>query len=134
MDRGGHIDFFGSSITAPVQLRFGSLNDVRVYVDRVCRARGLPEIPVRHRRGGTRAHYEVRANGGVIAVPTDQPWAMRESVLLHEISHHMAITLNSSAHHDREFTSSMLSLVQECLGHEAELLLRTSYQAAGVPV
>ena len=134
MDRGGHIDFFGSSITAPVQLRFGNMNDVRVYVDRVCRVREIPAIQVRHRRGGTRAHYEVRASGGVIAVPTNQPWAMRESVLLHEIAHHMAITVHASALHDRVFTSSMLSLVQEFLGHEAELLLRTSYQAAGVPV
>ena len=133
MDRGGHIDFFGSTITAPVQVRFGNVNDVRDYVDRVCRARGIPAIQVRHRRGGTRAHYEVRADGGVIAVPTDRPWAMRESVVLHEIAHHVAITVHSSAHHDREFTSSMLALVQEFLGHEAELLLRTSYQAAGVP-
>ena len=69
----------------------------------------------------------------MIAVPTDQPWAMRESVVLHEIAHHVAITVHASAHHDREFTSSMLALVQEFLGHEAELLLRTSYQAAGVP-
>ena len=134
MDRGGHVDFFGSSITAPVQLRFGSVDDVRVYVDRVCRERRLPEIQVRHRRGGTRAHYEVQPDGGVIAIPTKQLWAMRESVVLHEISHHTAITLHASAHHDQHFTSSMLSLVQEFLGHEAELLLRTSYQAAGVPL
>lgn len=134
MDRGGDIDFFGSSITAPVQLRFGSLDDVRAYVDHVCRLREIPGIQVRHRRGGTRAHYEVQANGGMIAVPTNQPWAMRESVILHEISHHIGITVHASAHHDRAFTSSMLSLVQEFLGHEAELLLRTSYQASGVPV
>ena len=133
MDRGGHVDFFGSSITAPVQLRFGSLRDVQTYVDRVCRQRGLPAVRVRHRRGGTRAHYEVDGDGGVIAVPTNLPWAMRESVVLHEISHHIGVTLQSSALHDGGFTSSMLSLVHEFLGDEAELLLRAGYQAAGVP-
>ena len=133
LDRGGHVDFFGSSITAPVQLRFGSLNDVQVYVDRVCRLRELPLIGVRHRRGGTRAHYENRVDGSVIAIPTNLSWAMRESVVLHEISHHIGATLHASTLHDGHFTSSMLSLAHDFLGPEAELLLRAGYQAAGVP-
>lgn len=133
LDRGGHVDFFGSSINAPVQLRFGSLDDVQDYVDRVCRLRRLPFVHVRHRQGGTRAHYEDRVDGSVIAIPTNLSWAMRESVVLHEISHHIGATLHASTQHDRNFTSSMLSLAHEFLGHEAELLLRAGYQAAGVP-
>jgi putative metallohydrolase (TIGR04338 family) len=87
---------------------------------------------IRHRTGGTRAHYETAE--GVIAIPSDHMWAMRESVVLHEIAHHLCVTGHSRALHDRHFTTTMLTLVREQMGHEAELLLRTGYQAAGAPL
>lgn len=130
LDRGGHVDFFGSAITAPVQIRFGQLGDVTAYVLRTCTERGIEPPIVRHRKGGTRAHYEE----GVIAIPSHEPWAMRESVVLHEIAHHICVTGYASAMHDSSFTSVMLSLVLERLGPEAELLLRTGYSATGAPV
>ena len=132
LDRGGQVDFFGSQLIAPVQIRFGSLDDVESYVVHVCRLRGVAPPRVRHRQGGTRAHYEVEA--GVIAIPTDHVWAMRESVVLHEIAHHICVSRDGSTLHDQHFTEIMLALTRENLGHEAELLLRTSYQTAGAPV
>ena len=132
MDRGGHADFFGSSITIPAQIRFGNLADVQTYVDAVCRAHDLPTVRVRHRQGATRAHYEVKEQMRVIAVPTDRAWAMRESVVLHEISHHGCHIRHDTMRHDAQFATTMLELVRGQLGHEAELLLRTGYQAAGV--
>lgn len=132
LDRGGRVDFFGSQLTAPVQMRFGSLGDVSSYVGHVCRNCNVEPPSVRHRKGGTRAHYEI--DEGVIAIPSDYLWAMRESVVLHEIAHHLCVTGNSSVLHDRDFTNTMLTLAREQLGHEAELLLRTGYQAAGAPL
>jgi putative metallohydrolase (TIGR04338 family) len=132
LDRGGRVDFFGSQLIAPIQMRFGGLNDVLSYVGHVCRNCNMEPPGVRHRKGGTRAHYEIEE--GVIAIPSDHVWAMRESVVLHEIAHHLCVTENSSVLHDRHFTNTMLTLVREQLGHEAELLLRTGYQAAGAPV
>jgi putative metallohydrolase (TIGR04338 family) len=130
IDRGGPVDFFGSSIHAPVQLRFGSLEAVSSYVQQVCHSQAIDPPQIRHRKGGTRAHY---ANG-VIAIPTHEPWAMRESVILHEIAHHVCMMNANGLLHDQHFTSTMLSLAKENLGYEAELLLRTGYQAAGIPV
>jgi len=130
LDRGGRVDFFGSTVDAPVQLRFGSLEDAQIYTAHVVADLGLPEVQVRHRKGGTRAHY----SDGVIAIPSYETWAMRETVLLHEIAHHVCITRHTSAMHDARFTSSLLSLVEYRLGPEAALLLRTGYQASGVPI
>lgn len=132
LDRGGRVDFFGSQLIAPVQVRFGSLEDVSAYVRHICRNHNVEPPSIRHRKGVTRAHYEIE--GAVIAIPSDHLWAMRESVVLHEIAHHLCVNENASALHDRHFTSTMLALVREQMGHEAELLLRTGYQAAGAPV
>ncbi len=134
MDRGGRVDFFGSMIMVPAQLRFGNLEDVQSYVDAVCRVHDLPAVRVRHRQGATRAHYEVKEHIRVIAVPTNHAWAMRESVVLHEVAHHGCHTRHDTMRHDAQFATTMLELVREQLGYEAELLLRTGYQAAGVPV
>lgn len=131
LDRGGHVDFFGSSLVAPVQMRFGTIEHVRVFVDSVCRLVDVPEVRVRHRRGGMRAHFEVVDGEPIIAIPTDQPWSMRESVVLHEIAHHVCVHTRDNTSHDGHFTGTMLMLVRERLGPEAELLLRTGYQAAG---
>jgi putative metallohydrolase (TIGR04338 family) len=130
LDRGGRVDFFGSTIDVPMQLRFGSLDDVITYATKVTSARGITPVEVRHRKGGTRAHY----SNGVIAIPTNQSWAMRESVVLHEIAHHACVHTYDSALHDRYFTSTMLDLVETTLGSPVALLLRAGYQANLVPI
>jgi len=130
VDRGGSVDFFGSTIDVPAQLRFGSLADVIAYADVVTAARQARPVVVRHRKGGTRAHY----SDGTIAIPTTHAWAMRESVVLHEIAHHVCISEHGNALHDQYFTSVMLDLVDQRMGSPAALLLRTGYQANGVPI
>lgn len=130
LDRGGEVDFFGSRLQVPTQLRFGSLEHARTYVDDVCNGLSIDAPTIRHRKGGKRAHY----SDGEIAIPTDQPWAMRESVVLHEIAHHVSVRTAADHTHSAVFAGSMLSLVELRLGPEAGLLLRTGYQAAGVPV
>jgi len=130
IDRGGTVDFFGSTLQAPVQLRFGRLEEVTDYVEHACAERGITAPTVRHRKGGTRAHY----SDGIIAIPSHEPWAMRESVVLHEVAHHVCVTGVGSTQHDEHFTCAMLSLVRMRLGHEAELLLRTGYTACGAPL
>ena len=130
LDRGGPVDFFGSRIDIPAQLRFGRIQEVRTYVESVCRDIDVEPASVRHRKGGTRAHY----SGGVIAIPGHEPWAMRESVVLHEVAHHVCVITDANVSHDGRFTATMLTLVRMRLGHEAELLLRTGYAAGGAPI
>lgn len=130
LDRGGVVEFFGSTIDAPTQLRFGDIDHVRVYVEEVISSQELPEVAVRHRKGGSRAHYA----DGVIAIPSNEQWAMREAVVLHEIAHHACVSLAGNLTHDGLFTAYLLKLVESQLGSAAALLLRTGYQAAGVPI
>lgn len=127
VDRGGVMDFHGSRLVLPVQRNFTALSDVNDYVMSVCSRNAMTPPLVRHRQGGGRAHYEQQ---GVIAIPTDQPWAMRESVVLHELAHHKAVGMD----HGPLFTEAMLALVASELGPEAELVLRTAYNSNLVDV
>lgn len=80
------VDFFGTSLTLPPEARFGSIDNVRSYVDQVlampavvARWPDAGPVAVRRRRGDTSAHYECSAETAVIAVPDHGTrWAMRE--------------------------------------------------------
>ena len=127
LDRGGAIDFFGSHLVLPVQLRFGELAAMQDYVDACCAADpALGPVRVRTRRGQSRAHYA----DGVIAIPMETGWACRESVLLHELAHHAA--RRTQPPHGPAFRQAMLGLVTDVQGPESALLLRTCYESNGV--
>ena len=142
LDRGGVIDFFGSRIQVEPQRRFGEIESVRGYVDRVTHMiasdypqyRGIDPPRIRARKGATKAHYEYATK--TIALPVADQWALRESVILHEYAHHLTSFEQSQglAAHGPEFTAAMLALVDSILGESAALLLRTGYQEAGVPI
>ena len=140
LDRGGTVDFFGSYLHLPVQRRFGDLGAMQAYADH-CLARcegGLPGVTIRPRQGRRRAHYEAGADGtGVIAIPLEAKWACRESVLLHELAHHVVAcdpASRTAAWHGRSFRQAMCRLTELALGPEAALLLRTGYLGAGLEV
>ena len=127
LDRGGPIDFFGSHLVLPVQLRFGDLAAMQAYVDARSAAHPhLGSVRVRPRRGQAKAHY----SDGVIAIPMESGWACRESVLLHEFAHH--VVRDAHPPHGARFRQAMLDLVLEVQGAESALVLRTSYESNGV--
>lgn len=142
--RGGEVDFFGSRITVPTERRFGDLASIGRYVDAVLALEGIrtafPDagaVRVRERRGQTKAHYEP-GDTPVIAVPMRSTWAGRESVVLHEIAHHLACSLDGITRDDHHrwhgvgFRAAMCALVGIVLGDEAALLLRAGYEEAGL--
>jgi putative metallohydrolase (TIGR04338 family) len=145
LDRGGRLDFFGSSLHVPTQRVFGDLATMQRYTDhwigvaRLGAFPGISDVRLRPRRGARKAHYE---RGGVIAIPMESPWACRESVVLHEVSHHLVMSESDSPHratpgdpsHGPHFLGAMCWLVEEALGPEAALLLRTGYQGSGLEV
>lgn len=142
LDRGGVVDFFGSRIDVPMQRRFGDVVSVQAYVDAVLahpkvRAAysSAGTVRVRTTRSRMRAHYlpvEV-----VIELPSEL-WAGRESVVLHEVAHHLACSRgipserSSVRWHGAEFRAAMDVVVTAMLGEAAALLLRAGYDAAGV--
>ncbi|MGF6882051.1 putative metallohydrolase (TIGR04338 family) [Nocardia sp. GAS34] len=137
------VELYGSQITLPIERRFGSVESVQGYVDRVLalnwvRARwersGTP-VAVRARAGTAAAHYEPER--AVLAVPLHSggtAWALRELVILHELAHHLAPAEPQLSAHGPEFCSRYLDLVEEIIGPEAALLLRTSLLSCGVAV
>ncbi len=132
----GSIDFFGTRLTLPPEARFGSVQTVGDYVDRVLampavRAR-WPVLPVsvRERRGATAAHYETSGGTSVIAVPDRAArWALRELVVLHEIAHHLC---PAEPAHGGEFVSTLCELAEIVMGPEAGHVLRVVYAKEGV--
>lgn len=145
LDRGGLVDFFGSALHLPTQRRFGDLAAMQAYADFCLALTGtcLPPVRIRARRGHTQAHYEGRIGhrGGIgsatIAIPVQAQWACRESVLLHELAHHVVAHMDDARtayRHCHCFRGSMCWLVGLALGPEAALLLRAGYQGAGMEV
>ena len=142
LDRGGSVDFFGSRLDVTAQRRFGDIDSIRRYVEAVL---ALPAIAsryprvgavvVRERAGQSRAHYE--AHTSTIAIPMKSTWAARESVILHEVAHHLVGSTKQSTStrhqwHGVSFRQAMCLLAQVVLGAEAALLLRAGYEEAGL--
>lgn len=135
------VEVAGSRVTLPPELKFASVESVQTYTDRVlalnwvrdrwCRS-SLP-VAVRSRAGRDRAHYE--RVPPTIAIPLHRggsAWALREMVVLHEISHHLAH--EDEVHHGRQFTGRMVELVDGVVGAEAAFLLRVTLLDVGAEI
>jgi putative metallohydrolase (TIGR04338 family) len=129
LDHGGTAMFMGSSLTMPVERRFGDLDGVRRYLAEVrVRDWGYPQVPepaVRLRKGHRRAHW----SDGVIALPDgtgDRGWAMREVVVLHEYAHHVTWYAHGVTGHGQQFLEVYLGLLENAIGPEAAFVVRAS--------
>lgn len=116
----------GSTLTLPRERMFASLESIQAYCDRVCDLCGISPVRVRERKGDSFAHYET---GGIIAVCTTQNrWAMREIVILHELAHHM----HPYEGHGSIWRASFLDLVNEMMAPEVGLALQFSWYEEGL--
>ena len=137
LDRGGVVNFFGSTFTLPRQKIFGDLSAMQRTVDfwlqsEVLQSRfpNLGPLVVRGRKGERKAHYEPE---GVIAIPLDQTWACKEAVLAHEFAHHCVWNAHTPSH-GPAFRQAMVEVANLVFGAEAALLLRAAYDGAGLEV
>ncbi len=135
------VEVAGSHLALPVERRFGSIDAVQQYVDQVLALRWVRNtwrrastpVTVRERAGGAQAHY--LRPGAIMAVPggrANSTWALRELVILHEISHHLADTVEIA--HGAAFVDRLLTLLDGIIGPEAALLLRVTMVDVGVRV
>lgn len=128
------IEIFGSTLTVPMERKFGSFAAVENYLAWLTtqpwfRAQypGKAAPTVRGRQGQHKAHYQM----GEIAIPQPEhgiPWAMREIVVLHEMAHHVSPVRG----HGPEFAGAFQHLVREAMGPEAGLMLASAFEAGGV--
>lgn len=133
LDTGGAVQFMGSTLTMPVERRFGDVDSVRRYLGSVReRPWGHPDVPmpgVRLRKGHTRAHWQ----DGVIALPDGigtRGWAMREVVVLHEYAHHVTWHVHSATGHGEFFQDVYLGLLESAVGPEAAFVLRAGLDSS----
>lgn len=131
----------GSAVVLPAERRLGSLSAAADYCARVLAlppvlalAGALPAPELRPRRGLRSAHWEPP---GVIALPVPphgEPWALRETVVLHELAHHVGELSGRSSGHRAPYPALVLALVDAVLGPEAALALRVHYGEERVEV
>jgi putative metallohydrolase (TIGR04338 family) len=131
----------GSALVLPAERRLGSLDAARDYTTRVL---AMPEVrevfglvqppQLRTRRGGSAAHWQPPGTIALHVPPHGEPWALRETVLLHELAHHLGETTGRTAGHRAPFPAVVLLLARLVLGAEAELVLRVAYGEQRVEV
>jgi putative metallohydrolase (TIGR04338 family) len=131
----------GSSVLLPAERRLGSLDAAAAYTAQVLRLPALVAVfgtveppALRTRRGVRAAHWE---SPGTIALPVPvhgEPWGLRETVLLHELAHHVGQTTGRTRAHAAPFPAVVLLLVEAVLGPEAAFALRVEYGERGVDV
>ncbi len=136
------VEVAGSHLTLPPERRFADLASVQRYVDAVLGLgwvrsrwprRATQPVTVRERRGAARAHYEPA--GAVLALPLyrgNAAWALRELVVLHELSHHLGEAGDTG--HGPGFVARFVDLADGVIGAEAALLLRVAMADQGVPI
>jgi putative metallohydrolase (TIGR04338 family) len=132
------VEFFGTQLTLPPEARFGSVASVQRYVDEVLALTAVRQhwpdvlpLRIRTRRAATAAHYENRDGAGIIAVPDRDTadWALRELVVLHEVSHHLC---QAQPPHGPEFVATICRLTELVMGPELGHVLRVVYAKEGV--
>ena len=131
----------GSALALPAERRFGTLEAAGSYAAAVLAlpqvravAGQVPAPALRPRRGVRAAHWEPP---GTIALPVPvhgEPWALRESVLLHELAHHAGESTDLTAGHRAPYPALMLLLVEAALGAEAAFALQVHYGQERVQV
>lgn len=116
----------GVRLQLPAAVRFGTLEAMQRYADAVLghsattsRYPGRGGLRVVPKRGFRSATY----SNGVVHVPIADRrgrWALRDTVLLHEIAHHLA----PGDGHGRDFRTALVYLYDTQLGHGPAQLLR----------
>lgn len=127
----------GVTVTLPPEAKFGSVESIQAYVDRVMAMPAVQEahpvrsqlpVRVRARRGAKAAHCDRALREIAIPDKRDGVWAMRELVVLHELAHHLA----PRGGHGPHFVDTLLTLFTLVLGPETGLIARMIFADGGV--
>ena len=124
----------GFTVTLPPEAKFGSVESLQTYVDRVLdHPRVIDAVGTRSRvtvqaKKEHQALHRATYSKGRILIPNGRNrWAMREVVVLHELAHHC-----SHDRHGPNFAAAFLSLLGAVMGPEVELICRVLFDDGGV--
>lgn len=125
---------YGIIVTLPVERKFASIESIQAYVDKVLALPevieaypNLPPCGVRARKGDSQAHYSPSKRE--IAIPDELgSWALRETVVLHELAHHLAYLDG----HGARFRRAEIFLYGLCMSPEVGLAQQVLWAQAGL--
>ena len=129
---GGTARVWGSTVTVPVERRFGDLDGVRRYLAALrATSWGHPDTPapqVRCRAGAVNvAHWQAP---DIIALPVgrgpDGRQMLREHIVVHEYAHHVTWHQHGATGHGPVFQDIYLDLLEHAIGAEAAFILRAA--------
>lgn len=135
------VEVAGSRLTLPVERKFGAIEDVQRYVDKVLALRWVQEawaratVPVKvsgHNDVKQAIYIRIDSAMSVPAAQTRTTWAMRELVILHELAHHLADEVEIS--HGPGFVDRLITLYGGIIGPEAAFLTRVTMLDVGVRI
>ena len=130
------IEYLGSTIARPTEIRFSELAHAQLYIDRLL---SLPEVVdwygqrelrvVVGRKTLSRRAYQ---RGTWIVLPQQESgaWAWRESVLLHEAAH----GLNVFDGHGASWAGCFVHLTEAAMGETAAWMLSTLFDQHGITI
>lgn len=138
------IEVAGSTLSLPLEVRFGSLQAAQDHADavrtsaafagRFPTAARMP-LRVRRRAGDRAAHYEAPDTIALHEPPTGSGWALRQLVVLHEVVHHgQHHDLPAGPLHGPLFAGALVEVVGDVVGPEVALLLTAAFADHGVAV
>ena len=124
----GTFEYRGMHLTMPTEYKFGELDHIQRYANWVIQVwnkqHGTDHLAVwvKEGRPNLRKKAYYRTGQGDIVLPKRDKgsWAWRETVVLHEIAHH----LTPHHGHDEVFASCLAHLLEEHIGPEAGLIYR----------
>lgn len=133
---GSTVELAGSKVTLPKDIKFGSLEGVQRYVDRVWKdwsedTSEAPTVDIRKAKDGPARYSYV---GHKITLPGGL-WAHREVVVLHEITHalnRVAVIQGTDADHGSKFAGIEHRLFTDYLGVSTGWVFGVLMHQAGV--
>ena len=128
MERGGLLDFHGTTLVIEPDMRFGVVDDMQRYVDLAWPRVGFGKSPViRPSKGHRRAYYAHSTH--TIHVP-DARWSRTRFTLLHEIAHAVVrVEGLIDPGHGQEWRKTFCSVLDTCGMPEVALLMRAGFDS-----
>jgi len=125
------VNIAGVSLVMPMDARFGGdIRQVDEWASAVAMREGYGKVKVRE--GAPSLSKKAYYRAGTITLPryNKGPWAWRQSVVLHELAHHMTVGHG----HDDRFADTLADLLSKYIGHEAGLAYRILLDKNGMKV
>jgi len=128
MERGGPVDFHGSTLNLEPDMRFGQVADMQRYVDMAWPTVGVGPAPrIVQSRGRQRAYYATASH--TIHVPDRRVFRTR-LLLLHEIAHAVVrVSGDRDPGHGEAWRKTYCWILEQCGMPEVSLLIRSGFDA-----